>query len=181
MVFSSLVFLCIFLPVVFLLYLVIPGISGKNLMLLLASLVFYAYEEPLYIFLMLFLSLCDYLWALAIQKVSAGKRILLAFAIVENLGILGIYKYLGFLIGLFNDLTGLEVAVPALALPIGISFFTFQAMSYVIDVYRSEVTVQRNYGRVLLYISFFPQLIAGPIVKYHDIEKELTNRTQSWL
>lgn len=121
----------------------------------------------------------NYLWALLIQKHKKYHKIFLWLAVIENLGILGVFKYAGFLAESFNSLTGLSVPVPQLALPIGISFFTFQAMSYVFDVYRGEVKAQKNFLRILLYISFFPQLIAGPIVKYHDIEQELTSRKQS--
>lgn len=162
MVFSSLVFLSIFLPVVFVLYTIIPNLRLKNILLLVASLVFYAYGEPVYVLLMIGSALLNYIWAVLMEKFPQHKKIVLVLSVVENLGILALFKY----VGLWE-------------LPIGISFFTFQAMSYVFDVSKGEVKSQRNFGKLLLYISFFPQLIAGPIVKYHDIEKELTNRQQS--
>lgn len=176
MVFSSLIFLSIFLPAVFILYLLIPGIRARNILLLIASLLFYAYGEPVYVILMIGAAFLNYLWALLIQKSEKYRKVFLWMSVIENLGILGVFKYAGFLAESFNSLTGLNIPVPELALPIGISFFTFQAMSYVFDVYRGEVRAQTNFPRILLYISFFPQLIAGPIVKYHDIELELSNR-----
>lgn len=179
MVFSSLVFLCIFLPVVFLGHLLLPGIRAKNAMLLLASLLFYAYGEPVYVLLMAGSALMNYLWARGITGVPAKKNLFLTLAVVMNLGLLVVFKYAGFLTEAFNGATGAAVPVPQIRLPIGISFFTFQAMSYVIDVYRGVNPAQKNFGKVLLYISFFPQLIAGPIVKYHDVEREIECRTQT--
>lgn len=176
MVFSSLIFSSIFLPAVFILYILIPGIRARNILLLIASLLFYAYGEPVYVILMIGAAFLNYLWALLIQKSEKYRKVFLWMSVIENLGILGVFKYAGFLAESFNSLTGLNIPVPELALPIGISFFTFQAMSYVFDVYRGEVRAQTNFPRILLYISFFPQLIAGPIVKYHDIELELSNR-----
>ncbi len=180
MVFSSLEFLCVFLPVVFILYTVIPTVKVKNALLILASLLFYAYGETLYVFLMIASSLVNYLCALWTSK-SRGKqkKAAIAVAVIVNLGVLGVFKYTGFLVSSFNGLTGLSISVPEIALPIGISFFTFQALSYVIDVYRGTVEVQKNYFKVLLYICFFPQLIAGPIVKYRDINDQINEREQS--
>ena len=179
MVFSSLVFLCIFLPAVFLLYSVIPSLKLKNGLLIIASLVFYAYGEPVYVLLMIFSSVLNYLCALWVDKAS-GKmsKLALAVAVIINLGILAVFKYSGLFVSTFNSITGLSVPVPEIVLPIGISFFTFHALSYVIDVYRGTVEVQKNYFNILLYISFFPQLIAGPIVKYRDINERITDRHQ---
>lgn len=179
MVFSSMVFLCIFLPVVFLLHLLLPGIRAKNGMLLLASLVFYAYGEPVYVILMIASAFVNYLSALLIGKKPAGKKAVMAVNVILNLGVLVLFKYTGFLAESVNTILGTAIPVPSIRLPIGISFFTFQAMSYVIDVYRGVTGAQKNFGKVLLYISFFPQLIAGPIVKYHDIAQEIENRTQT--
>ena len=179
MVFSSMVFLCIFLPVVFLLHLLLPGIRAKNGMLLLASLAFYAYGEPVYVILMIASAFVNYLTALLIGKNPAGKKAVMAVNVVLNLGVLVLFKYTGFLAESVNTIFGTATPVPSIRLPIGISFFTFQAMSYVIDVYRGVTGAQKNFGKVLLYISFFPQLIAGPIVKYHDIAQEIENRTQT--
>ncbi|MDE6888887.1 MAG: MBOAT family protein [Eubacterium sp.] len=176
MVFSSLVFISIFLPAVLLVYWLMPSIAGKNVLLLAVSLLFYAYGEPVYVFLMIASSLFHYGCAIWIQG-SKYRRMLLAAVVAVNLAILAVFKYAAFLTELCNSLTGLSLPVPQVALPVGISFFTFQAMSYVIDVYRGEVKAQRNFAHVLLYISLFPQLIAGPIVKYHDVEHELSCRS----
>lgn len=179
MVFSSMVFLCIFLPVVFLFHLLLPGIRAKNGMLLLASLAFYAYGEPVYVILMIASAFVNYLSALLIGKNPAEKKAVMAVNVILNLGVLVLFKYTGFLAESVNTILGTAIPVPSIRLPIGISFFTFQAMSYVIDVYRGVTGAQKNFGKVLLYISFFPQLIAGPIVKYHDIAQEIENRTQT--
>lgn len=179
MVFSSLEFLCIFLPAVFLLYTVIPFHKVRNGLLIAFSLVFYAYGEPVYVLLMILSSLVNYLCALWIGKSEKQKKLPLIIAIVFNLGTLVLFKYTGMFVTAFNSVTHLSVPVPDIILPIGISFYTFQALSYVIDVCRGEVGVQKNYFKVLLYISFFPQLIAGPIVKYRDIADQIDNRSQS--
>ena len=179
MVFSSLEFLCIFLPAVFLLYTVIPVHKVRNGLLIAFSLVFYAYGEPVYVLLMILSSLVNYLCALWIGKSEKLKRLPLIIAVVFNIGTLVLFKYTGMFVTAFNSVTHLSVPVPEIVLPIGISFYTFQALSYVIDVYRGEVGVQKNYFKVLLYITFFPQLIAGPIVKYRDIAEQIDNRSQS--
>lgn len=179
MVFSSMVFLCVFLPVVFVMHCLLPGIRAKNTMLLIASLLFYAYGEPVYILMLLLSSLLNYVCACWIGFKPAHKKAAVTVAVLSNLAILILFKYTGFLVEMFNGITGMAVPVPQIRMPIGISFFTFQAMSYVIDVYRGTTEVQKSYPKVLLYISFFPQLIAGPIVKYHDIAKEIDYRTQT--
>lgn len=178
MVFSSLTFLCIFLPVVFLLYTVIPNLKIRNALLIVASLAFYGYGEPIYVFLMIFSSLLNYLCALWVAKDEKKNKLALIVAVVVNLSILGVFKYTGFIVGSINDLLNISIPVPQISLPIGISFFTFQALSYVIDVYLDKVALQKNFFNILLYISFFPQLIAGPIVKYHDINEQIENRHQ---
>ncbi len=177
MVFSSLVFISIFLPVVLLTYWLLPSVTGRNVLLLAVSLLFYAYGEPVYVFLMIASSLFHYICALWICRCRTHGRTILAVVVLTNLALLCIFKYAAFLTSLINDITGLGLPVPHVALPVGISFFTFQAMSYVIDVYRNEAAAQKNFGIVLLYISLFPQLIAGPIVKYHDVEQELVSRS----
>ena len=177
MVFSSLVFLSIFLPVVLILHMAIPNLKVKNGLLLAASLLFYAYGEPVYVFLMLANALLNYCFALLIHH--NRSKVWLVLAVLVNLGILGVFKYTGFLMSNLNALLGIHLPVPQIALPVGISFFTFQALSYVIDVYREDVAVQKSYAKLLLYISFFPQLIAGPIVRYKDIALEIDNRSAS--
>lgn len=179
MVFSSLTFLCIFLPVVFILYTVIPNLKIRNFLLIITSLFFYAYGEPVYVFLMIFSSLLNYLCALWVCKDPDKKnKFAMIFAVVVNLSILGVYKYAGFAVDSINSLFGVSIPVPQIALPIGISFFTFQALSYVLDVYLGKTDVQKNFFNILLYVSFFPQLIAGPIVKYHDVNEQIENRHQ---
>ncbi len=180
MVFSSLAFLCIFLPIVFILYTVIPSLKIRNALLIIASLFFYAYGEPVYVFLMIFSSMLNYLCALWVcSKPDKKNKFALIFAVIVNLGILGLFKYAGFAVESVNGLVNINIPVPQIALPIGISFFTFQALSYVIDVYRGTTDVQKNFFNILLYVSFFPQLIAGPIVKYHDVNEQIVNRTQN--
>ena len=175
MVFSSLIFLCIFLPIVYILHLVIPSIRWKNALLIVTSLLFYAYGEPVYVLLMILSTLINYFGARALS-VKSRRKAVLAIVVILNLGMLGVFKYTGFVLTSLNEIAGLNIPVPNIVLPIGISFFTFQALSYVIDVYRGNVSVQKNYFKVLLYISFFPQLIAGPIVKYRDVEMEINDR-----
>ena len=180
MLFSSQVFLWFFLPLVFLLYFAAPGLKIKNTILLLFSLFFYAWGEPRYIVLMV-VSIClNYVFGLAIDRAGQNRKLrtgLLWLCVAVNLGLLGYFKYFNFFLQIGNRLLGKEVlAYRDIALPIGISFYTFQAMSYVVDVWRGENKAQKSLWNLALYISFFPQLIAGPIVKYHDIELQLTDR-----
>ncbi|RGD73185.1 MBOAT family protein [Anaerofustis stercorihominis] len=179
MVFSSIVFLCAFLPITFILYTIIPSLKFKNGLLIVASLIFYAYGEPIYILLMLFSSLVNFIFAKIIgcNKVRI-KKVFLILDVIINLGMLGIFKYSSMVVISLNNILNLNFTVPNILLPIGISFHTFQILSYVIDVYYNRVKVQNNYFKLLLYISFFPQLIAGPIVKYHDINEQIDNRKQ---
>lgn len=179
MVFSSLVFLCVFLPTVFILYTVVPSLKFRNGLLILASLVFYSYGEPVYVLIMIFSSLLNYFCARLVSSKNNRAKIALIASVVINLGILAVFKYSAFFVESINAVTGLYIPVPQIDLPIGISFFTFQALSYVIDVYRQTVEPQKNYFYVLLYITFFPQLIAGPIVKYRDISEQIVAREQS--
>ena len=174
MVFSSPTFLFLFLPVVFLLNLLLRrSVRGSNLLLLVASLLFYAWGEPVYVLLMIGTTLVCWLCALAMERFGGRKKLFCALAMVWGVGSLVFFKYTDFLIGSLNTMGGLSLPLAGIALPIGISFFTFQAMSYVLDVYRGEANVARNYFDVLLYISLFPQLIAGPIVRYSDIDAQI--------
>ncbi len=182
MLFSSLVFVWFFLPTVFLLYHLLPWKKGKDLVLLLASLFFYAWGEPRYILLMLASIGINYLFGLALARAGGkgSRRLLLLFCLAVDLGLLGYFKYFNFFAQLANLLLGGErIGLRQIVLPIGISFYTFQALSYVIDVYRRDIPVQRNLFYLALYIAFFPQLIAGPIVKYHDIEGQIARRETS--
>lgn len=174
MVFSSFAFLCFFLPVIIILHSLVKNKVFRNGLLILASLFFYAYGEPVYVILLLISVLLNYLFGLVIDKTHS--KVALTFAVILNIGALVYFKYTAFLIGLIVPFLNDSVEVPSIALPIGISFYTFQALSYIVDVYRSSVKVQKNFFSLLLYISFFPQLIAGPIVKYHDIEKNIELR-----
>lgn len=184
MYFSSMTFLWIFLPATLVLYFIAEhtkNVWAKNIVLLAASLVFYAWGEPIYIFLMLFSVLINYLFGIFISGDKVRFRKLLLFlAVVFNLSLLGFFKYFNFFAGNVNRILGYEaVAFSQFTLPLGISFYTFQAMSYVIDVYKKEVNAQKNFFSLLLYISLFPQLVAGPIVKYKDIEEQMRYRVST--
>ena len=177
MVFSSVLFLFRFLPIFMICYFLVPR-KMKNLVLFLGSLVFYAWGEPVYIFLMLFSTISDYVWGRLIEEYR-GKdhsRIFLLCSIGINLFILGFFKYADFLLQTVNTVFGTSIPLLKLPLPIGISFYTFQTMSYVIDVYRGDTKAQRNILQFGVYVTMFPQLIAGPILKYHQVERYLQDR-----
>lgn len=177
MVFSSTLFLFRFLPIFMIIYFVAPG-RMKNIILLLGSLIFYAWGEPVYVGLMLFSTVSDYLHGLAIGacKKQGMKRLFLVTSILINLGVLGFFKYADFLIQSINTFAGTHIPLLNLPLPIGISFYTFQTMSYSIDCYRGQVRVKKNFLDFAVFVTMFPQLIAGPIVKYVDVEKQLWER-----
>lgn len=176
MVFSSLTFICVFLPVVFAIYHIIPSLKIKNILLMLASFMFYAYGEPVYVALMFLSCIFNYLMSRLIMGNPNKKKTIAAVAVVVNLGFLGVFKYTDFILETVNNILTVQIAVPEIRLPIGISFFTFQALSYVIDVYRNPESGEKNFLYILIYISFFPQLIAGPIVKYHDVIDQIYER-----
>lgn len=178
MLFSSIPFLFYFLPCVLLLYAISPR-KLKNLTLLLCSLVFYAWGEPRLVGLMLLTVFLGYILGLLTEKYSKYKKIFLTLSVVLSLGFLGYYKYVDFFIENVNAVTGLSIPLLNVALPIGISFYTFQLLSYNIDVYRGNVSAQKSFINLATYISLFPQLIAGPIVRYSDIEKQLCKRTHT--
>lgn len=175
MTFSSVTFLFMLLPVTFILYALIKNINARNIILAAASIVFYAFGEPVAVMIMLISIVLNYLFGLGASGVKWDK-LSVVLAVFLNIGMLAVYKYSGFFVEIFNGITGLSVPVPQIRLPIGISFFTFQGLSYVIDVYRDKKNVQKSLFSVLLYISFFPQLIAGPIVRYSDIADRLRDR-----
>lgn len=181
MLFSSLIFLFAFLPIVLVLYYTVfrKSIRLQNLLLLIASIFFYAWGEPKFVFVMMASIIMNYTWAILVDRYEYKKRILF-LAVATNLGLLFVFKYLNFTVSNIDHFFGNIFPQIDIALPIGISFFTFQAMSYVIDVYRGDTKVQRNFLYVALYISFFPQLIAGPIVRYTDIESKLEVRKVSF-
>ena len=181
MLFSSIPFLYYFLPVVIGVYFLVPRVL-KNAVLLLSSLVFYAWGEPRYVFLMLATILLFYGCGLAIGKAkrSKWKKLWLTASVVVSLGLLAVFKYADFFVDSFNKATGLSVPLLRLALPIGISFYTFQCLSYTVDVYRGNAQVQKDPISFGAYVALFPQLIAGPIVRYVDVARELNARTHSW-
>ncbi len=178
MVFSSIIFIFYFLPVTLLLYYLVP-FRHKNFVCLIASLFFYAWGEPRYIFLMLFSIVTNFLFGIGIggaRSERAQKQILIT-SVVFNIGLLFLFKYLTFTLSTLNSFLQTSLYVPSIALPIGISFYTFQAQSYVIDVYRKNAQPQKKLSDLALYISAFPQLIAGPIVRYADIDAQIKHRT----
>ena len=178
MVFSSLVFLCIFLPVNLFLYFIIKNRTWRNWILILSSLFFYAWGEPVWITAMIFSGVFDYFNGLMVEKYHGTKKakFFVALSITGNLLLLGAFKYSGFFVENINALFGLSLNVPRISLPIGISFYTFQTISYVVDVYRGEVKAQRSPFKFMLFVSLFHQLVAGPIVRYSDIAAEIEHR-----
>lgn len=180
MVFSSIPFLYYFLPLVVLVYFLVPG-RGRNTVLLLSSLVFYGWGEPKLLGLMVFTIVLFYLCGLAIggAKEQKQKKFWLTVSVVISLALLGLFKYADFFIGSFSSLTGLSLPLLRLSLPVGISFYTFQCLSYTVDVYRGQVQPQRSLLSFGVYVTMFPQLIAGPIVRYADIARQLDDRSHS--
>ena len=181
MVFSSLLFIFVFLPTILCVYYLSPRFL-KNSIIVIASLIFYAWGEPIYILLMLFISVFDYVNGLMIDKYIEKKticRVVLLISLIVNLGILGFFKYYGFLINNINATLDLNIAVVDLPLPIGISFYTFQSISYIVDVYLGKVKAQKNIISYATFVTMFPQLVAGPIIKYIDVVKQIENRKES--
>lgn len=178
MVFSSLTFLFLFLPVVIILYYIIPK-QLKNLFILISGLFFYAWGEPIYVFIMIASTLIDYFAGLVIYKFGhkpAMRKAALIVSVIMNLSLLGFFKYSNFIIENINHIFGTAYGAPTALLPIGISFFTFQSMSYTIDLYRGNINVQKNPITFAAFVTLFPQIVAGPIVRYEDIADELENR-----
>ena len=180
MLFSSITFLFLFLPVVMAVYYIVPG-RAKNVVLLIASLFFYAWGEPVYVVLMILSILFNYFCGRDIRACAEAEderraKLSLAFAVTVNVLILGFFKYYGFILDSVNSFLPSDIPYRELPLPVGISFYTFQAISYLVDVYRKKAEPQKNILYFALYISMFPQLIAGPIVRYVDIEAQLRDR-----
>ena len=184
MLFSSMIFLILFLPIILVGYYILFRKSRmvQNIWLLLGSLIFYAWGEPKFVLIMLASIFCNWIFGLAIDKhrVNNIAKVVLIVMLAYNLGILFVFKYMNFTTGITNHLFGIPAQVTDIALPIGISFFSFQAISYVLDVYLGKAKVQKNLLKHGLYISFFPQLIAGPIVRYETIADQIDNRKESW-
>ena len=179
MIFSSIPFLYYFLPAVLAVYFLTPR-RGKNAVLLLASLFFYGWGEPKLLSLMMFTIGVFYLCGLAIGRSETHKKAWLAVSVVIGVGLLGLFKYADFFLTSVNAATGLSLPLLRLALPVGISFYTFQCLSYTVDVYRGTVPPQKNPISFGAYVALFPQLIAGPIVRYRDVARELDSRAHSW-
>lgn len=181
MLFSSLTFLHVFLPSVLALYFLSP-VRMRNYVLLVASIIFYAWGEPLYLAMMLFTVIVNYVGALLIEKsqTSVLKKTALFGTISVDLGFLFYFKYFNFFLENLNNFDFFDFPFIEVIMPIGISFYTFQALSYLIDVYRGEVAAQHNFYKLALYISLFPQLVAGPIVKYHDVYEEINSRKETF-
>ena len=181
MVFSSLIFLYAFLPVCFVLCFLTKSIRTKNAVLLVFSLIFYAWGEPVYVLLLVGMSFFCWVFSLGIERSRSSpgaKRLWMTLAALTCIGAIGYFKYAGFICSTVNSVCGHEILpVPSVALPIGISFYTFQLLTYVIDVYRGDSRAQKSFRKVLLYAGLFYQCVAGPIVRYGDVEKEIENRT----
>lgn len=179
MLFSSMTFVFLFLPIVCALYLLTRK-EYRNYILLFASILFYAWGEPRYLAIMLTTIVINYFGALFIDKYKKYKKWILIGTILSDLGFLFYFKYFNFIMTNVNTVFGADIPFLDIIMPIGISFYTFQALSYVVDVYRGEASVQKHIDKLALYICLFPQLIAGPIVKYHDIENQIDNRTENF-
>ena len=175
MVFSSAVFLFIFLPIVLITHTLVKNTTARNGLLIAASLIFYAFGEPLYIIMLIGSVFFNYLIGLIIYK--HRKKWILTLAVVANLALLVVYKYTGFIVDTINNVFRVSIDAPNIVMPIGISFFTFQAISYIVDLYRDRTQEKANFFQVLLYISLFPQLIAGPIVQYRTVADLIKERT----
>ena len=178
MLFHSIVFLSVFLPVVFAAYTLVRGQRNKNILLIIANLVFYAYGQAVYVALLFASAVFHYF----IGRVVTGKlkKIWLIVCVIADVLVLFLFKYLAFAVDILNKAAGTSFTALRLAMPVGISFFTFQALSYVIDAYRDPEQSERNFGDVLLYITLFPQLLAGPIIRFKDIKAEIRSRETSW-
>ena len=186
MLFSSTVFIYLFLPCTLIGYYLIFRKSRQlqNIFLLFVSLFFYAWGEPKFVLVMLLSIICNWFFGILVDKAKKKEkksmiRLVLALTVIFNLSILFVFKYLNFTANTICSIFGITSSIPKIALPIGISFFTFQAMSYVLDVYRDKGAVQKNILNVGLYISFFPQLIAGPLVRYETVAEEIKNRKET--
>ncbi len=181
MLFSSIPFLFYFLPCVLILYFIAPK-PLKNSVLLITSLVFYAWDKPKFAIIMIASIVLGYIFGLLIEKYrgTVMSKVFLVLSVGSSLVTLGIFKYTDFFISSFNSVSGLAVPLTGIALPIGISFYTFQILSYTVDVYRGDVAAQKNPISLAAYVSMFPQLIAGPIVRYSDIEKQLVSRSHNF-
>jgi len=181
MVFSSLLFLYAFLPLNLVLYFLTKKREIRNAVLILFSLIFYSWGEPVWVTLLIFSATIDYFHGLIIERHrhDIGAKLAVLSSLILNLSLLGVFKYSGFIVENINALAGLSLPVPSFSLPIGISFYTFQTISYVIDVYRGQVEPQHNYAKFFMYVSLYSQLVAGPIVRYADVAREVNYREEN--
>lgn len=180
MVFADLLFIYLFIPLCLLCYFAARSVNAKNIVLLIFSLIFYTFGEPVWVLLLIAYSYLNFMCGRFMKKAGdKGAKSALLLAVVVDIGVLAVFKYSGFFIDNIDALTGLNIPVPDIRLPIGISFYTFQTLSYTIDVYRGKVEVQERFDRFLLYVSMFPQLVAGPIVRYSTIAAEMQSRSAS--
>ena len=175
MLFSSITFLYYFLPLVLIIYLIVPN-KLKNIVLLIFSLLFYFYGEPKYIIILLLSCFINYISGMLIEKYRNKSKLILVLCISYNVIQLLYFKYTDFFITNINNIFNTNIGLFRIVMPIGISFFTFQTLSYVVDVYRKDVKASKNFFDFATYVSLFPQLVAGPIVRYKDVEKELQER-----
>ena len=178
MVFSSVTFLCLFLPVFLVFYFINRNATYRNIILVAFSLLFYAWGEPVWVLALIASGITDYICGLVIhtRKTGAGKKAALAASLIINIGLLTSFKYSGFIIQNINSLLHTSFSAPEFDLPLGISFYTFQTLSYTIDMYRGKIKVQKNFLNFMCYVTMFPQLVAGPIVRYSDVEGRLVDR-----
>ena len=178
MIFADLLFLYIFMALCLAAYFICKNVTYRNIVLVLFSLVFYAWGEPVWVFLLLGSVTVNYVGGILIDKFKGTKKstVALALTLIFDIGVLIFFKYAGFLTENFNAISPVDLPVPDIKMPIGISFFTFQIISYIIDCYWGTIKVQKNWGKLLMYISLFPQLVAGPIVRYSVIENDIDNR-----
>lgn len=176
MTFSEPIFLFFFFPITYIIYRLLPSLTWKNAWLAIASLVFFSFGQLPYVLLLLASVFINFLFGLWLQSSLPRKKLAIALAVLMNLGLMCTFKYLDFLLSSWNYITGFSLPLPGIVLPIGISFYTFQGLSYIIDIYRDPGSGTRSFWKLLLYIAFFPQLIAGPIVIYHDISRQIEQR-----
>ena len=180
MVFSSLFFVYVFLPLNLLFYRLAKDINAKNTVMLVFSLIFYSWNGPKYLLLLLFMTFTAWIAALFIEYAPEKKKNTLIICSAILLALLGYFKYLGFFVEIFDSITKADIDIPKIVLPIGVSFYTFQILSYVVDVYRGEVKAQRKFFLLLLYVSMFHQCIAGPIIRYKDVENDILHRKKDY-
>lgn len=178
MVFSGLTFLCVFLPAVLLLYNLSRNITYRNIVITISSLIFYAWGEPSFLLLLIGASLLNFVLAIIMDRYYGlwQSKLILVLTVIIDIAMIGVFKYSAFLVESTNAIFRTAFPVPQIGLPLGISFYTFQILSYIVDVYRNETQVQKSYLKFLTYVSMFPQLIAGPIVRYSEIEKNINKR-----